>query len=548
MKEEITRSNFIKTFIDEDLESGRFSKVHTRFPPEPSGYLHIGHAKAIVISYGIAEEYNGLYNLRFDDTNPLKEDKEYELGIIRDIKWLGFDWGDRLFYASDYFPILYDFAVELIKKGKAYVCDLSPEEMKIYRGTLTEPGKDSPYRNRTVSENMDLFERMKNGEFSEGSKVLRAKIDMASPNMNMRDPVMYRILFKEHHRCGKQWCIYPSYDFTHGQSDSIEGITHSLCDLSFENHRPLYDWFIEELGIFHSRQIEFSRLNLSHTVTSKRKLKELVENDIVKGWDDPRLPTLIGLRRRGVPPEAIKEFVGAIGTSKKEGVIDVETFDYYIRENLKLTSSHIMAVLDPVKLVINNYPEDKCEILNLENFPNLKDSETREVKFSRTLYVERDDVKEESDEKFFRLAPGNYVKLRKTYIVKCTAVEKDNSGRIDTVYCDLVPDSQKSMKIDSKKVNGIIHWVSANDSIDAEVRIYDKLFTKENPLDDKGADFKEFINSNSLSVYKNCKIENSVAKAKQEDRFQFERVGYFCVDMLDSVDGKLVFNKTLSLR
>lgn len=548
MKEEISRSNFIKTFIDEDLKKGRFKKVHTRFPPEPSGYLHIGHAKAIVISYGIAEEYDGKYNLRFDDTNPLKEDKEYELGIIRDIKWLGYDWEDRLFYASDYFPVLYDFAIKLIKKGKAYVCDLNADEMKEYRGTLTKPGKNSPFRDRSIEENLELFEKMKNGKSSEGSKVLRAKIDMSSPNMNMRDPVMYRILFKEHHRTGNKWCIYPSYDFTHGQSDSIEGISHSLCDLSFENHRPLYDWFIEELDIFHSRQIEFSRLNLTNTVTSKRKLKELVDNGIVTGWDDPRLPTLIGLRRRGVPAEAIREFVTEIGTSKKEGVIDISTLDYYIRENLKRTSSHVMAVVDPVKLIINDYPEDKCEIFNLENLPNSEDTETREVKFTKTLYVERDDVREESDSKFFRLSLGNYVKLRKSYIVKCTEIVKNKNGEIDIVYCDLVPDSQKSMKVNDKKVKGIIHWVSADHSVDAEVRVYHRLFTKENPLEDKNIDFKEYINPNSMQVHKNCKVEDSILKAKPEDRFQFERVGYFCVDMKDSSQGNLVFNKTISLR
>ncbi|MDA3885690.1 MAG: glutamine--tRNA ligase/YqeY domain fusion protein [Candidatus Delongbacteria bacterium] len=548
MKEEITRSNFIKTFIDEDLKSGRFEKVHTRFPPEPSGYLHIGHAKAIVIDYGTAEAFNGKYNLRFDDTNPLKEEKEYELGMIRDIKWLGYDWEDRLFYASDYFPILYGFAVKLIKKGKAYVCDLNADEIKEYRGTLTEPGKNSPFRDRSIEENLELFEKMKNGEFSEGSKVLRAKIDMSSPNMNMRDPVMYRILFKEHHRTGKEWCIYPSYDFTHGQSDSIEGITHSLCDLDFENHRPLYDWFIKELEIFHTRQIEFSRLNLTFTVTSKRKLKELVDNGFVIDWDDPRMPTLIGLRRRGVPAEAIREFIGGIGTSKKEGVMDISILDYYIRENLKRTSPHVMAVIDPVKLVINNYPEEKSEIFNLENFPNSENSETREVFFTKNLYVERDDIKEETDSKFFRLSPGNYVKLRKAYIVKCTEVTKNEDGEIDGVYCDLVPDSQKSMKVNDKKVKGIIHWVSADHSVNAEVRVYDRLFTKENPLEDKDIDFKEYINHDSMQIHKNCKIEESISKANSENRFQFERVGYFCVDMKDSLPENLVFNKTISLR
>ncbi|MDA3884725.1 MAG: glutamine--tRNA ligase/YqeY domain fusion protein [Candidatus Delongbacteria bacterium] len=548
MKEETSRSNFIKTFIDEDLKNGRCEKVHTRFPPEPSGYLHIGHAKAIVISYGIAEEYNGLYNLRFDDTNPLKEEKEFELGIIRDIKWLGYDWEDRLYYASDYFPILYDFAIKLINKGKAYVCDLNADEMKEFRGTLTEPGKDSPNRERTIEENLELFEKMKNGEFPEGSRVLRAKIDMSSPNMNMRDPVMYRILYKEHHRTGNKWCIYPSYDFTHGQSDSLEGVSHSLCDLSFENHRPLYDWFITELDIFHSRQIEFSRLNLTNTVTSKRKLKELVDNGIVSGWDDPRLPTLIGLRRRGVPAEAIREFVSEIGTSKKEGVIDITTLEYYIRENLKKTSSHVMAVIDPVKLVINNYPEDEIEIFNLEKLPNSENTETREVKFTKSLYVERDDIKIEPESKFFRLSPGNYVKLRKSYIVKCTEIIKNENDEIEVVYCDLVPDSQKSMKVNDKKVKGIIHWVSADHSVDAEVRIYDRLFTKENPLEDKNIDFKEYVNLDSMTIVKNCKIEDSISKAEIEDRFQFERVGYFSVDMKDSSTANLVFNKTISLR
>ncbi|MCK5760914.1 MAG: glutamine--tRNA ligase/YqeY domain fusion protein, partial [Candidatus Delongbacteria bacterium] len=523
-------------------------RVHTRFPPEPNGYLHIGHAKSICLNFGLGEKYNGMTNLRFDDTNPTKEEEEYVHSIIGDVKWLGFDREDRLFYASDYFPVLYDFAIKLIKKGKAYVCDLNADEMKEYRGTLTKIGRNSPYRDRSIEENLELFEKMKNGEFTEGSKVLRAKVDMSSPNMNMRDPVMYRILYKEHHRTGNKWCVYPSYDFTHGQSDSIEGISHSLCDLSFENHRPLYDWFIKELEIFHSRQIEFSRLNLTNTVTSKRKLKELVDSGIVKGWDDPRLPTLIGLRRRGVPAEAIREFVSEIGTSKKEGIIYISTLDYYIRENLKRTSSHVMAVIDPVKLIINDYPEDKCEIFNLENLPNSEDSETREVKFTKTLYVERDDVREEADKKFFRLSPGNYVKLRKSYIVKCTEIIKKENDEIDTVYCDLVPDSQKSMKVNDKKVKGIIHWVSSDYSIDTEVRMYDKLFIKENPLEDKNIDFKEYVNLGSMKVHKNCKIEGSILSASSEERFQFERVGYFTVDMKDSSQNNLVFNKTLSLR
>jgi len=541
-------SNFIKTFIEEDLREKRFDRVHTRFPPEPNGYLHIGHAKAITISYETAKEFGGLYNLRFDDTNPVKEDTEYEEAIKRDIKWLGYDWENRLYYASDYFDQLFEYALILINKGLAYVCDLSQDEIREYRGSLTDPGKESPYRNRSIEENLDMFIRMKNGEYEEGTKVLRAKIDMSSPNINLRDPVMYRILKKNHHRSGDKWVIYPSYDFTHGQSDSLERITHSLCDISFENHRPLYEWFLEKLDIFRSRQIEFARLNLTYTITSKRFLKQLVDQNIVEGWDDPRMPTLIGLRRKGVPPEAIIEFMMSVGVSKKENVIDIANFEYCIRENLKRTSPHVMAVLDPVKLTLVNYPENVSEYMEMDTLPNLPDENKRKINFSRDLFVERSDYSDAEDPSFFRLSPGKYVKLRKAYIIKCLSAKKDLNGNVQEILCEYIPDTTTGTEYNGKKVKGIIHWVSQSDSTECTVRLYDRLFTVENPLDAKDKDFTELINNDSMKILSKCRIEKYVLGANREDRFQFERNGYFCVDMKDSNEKELVFNRTLTLR
>jgi glutaminyl-tRNA synthetase len=547
-KNEGLGSNFIKTFIEEDLTEKRFDTVHTRFPPEPNGYLHIGHAKAITISYETAKEFGGLYNLRFDDTNPVKEDTEYEEAIKRDIKWLGYDWEDRLYYASDYFDQLYEYALILIKKGLAYVCDLTQNEIKEYRGSLTEPGKESPNRNRSIEENLDLFSRMKDGEFDEGSKVLRAKIDMSSPNINMRDPVMYRILKIKHHRSGDKWVIYPSYDFTHGQSDSLEKITHSLCDISFENHRPLYEWFLEKLDIFRSRQIEFARLNLTYTITSKRFLKQLVDQKIVEGWDDPRMPTLIGLRRRGVPPEAIIDFMKSVGISKKESLIDVANFEYFIRENLKRTSPHIMAVLDPVKLTVVNYPENETEFMEMDTLPNTENDPKRKVPFNKHLFVERTDYSEDNDPSFYRLSPGKMVKLRKSFIIKCISSKKDQNGKIEEILCEYLPDTKNLTEIEGKKIKGIIHWVSQASSIECTVRLYDRLFSVENPLDVKDKEFKELINFNSMKKLERCRIEADAASSKTEARFQFERNGYFCVDMKDSSESNLVFNRTISLR
>ena len=541
-------SNFIKTFIEEDLKDKRFDRVHTRFPPEPNGYLHIGHAKAITISYETAKEFGGLYNLRFDDTNPVKEDTEYEEAIKRDIKWLGYDWEDRLYYASDYFDQLFEYALKLINKGLAYVCDLSQDEIREYRGSLTEPGKESPYRNRSIEENLDMFMRMKNGEYEEGSKVLRAKIDMSSPNINLRDPVMYRILKKNHHRSGDKWVIYPSYDFTHGQSDSLERITHSLCDISFANHRPLYEWFLEKLDIFRSRQIEFARLNLTYTITSKRFLKQLVDLNIVEGWDDPRMPTLIGLRRRGVPPEAIIEFMMSVGISKKENVIDIANFEYCIRENLKKTSSHIMAVLDPVKLTLVNYPESGSEYMEMDSLPNSPDENKRKIAFSKDIFVERNDYSDADDPSFYRLSPGKYVKLRKAYIIKCLSAKKDLNGNVQEILCEYIPDTKTGTEYNGKKIKGIIHWVSQSDSKECTVRLYDSLFTVENPLDAKDKEFTELINYDSMKILSNCRIEKHALGANREDRFQFERNGYFCVDMKDSNEKELVFNRTLTLR
>jgi glutaminyl-tRNA synthetase len=540
--------DFIREAIDEDLASGRYDHVHTRFPPEPNGYLHIGHAKAIIIDYGIAEEYGGKYNLRFDDTNPVKEETEYVEAQMQDIRWLGFDWEDRLFYASDYFGQLYQWAINLIKKGKAYVDDLSPDEIREYRGTLTEPGINSPYRDRSVDENLDLFERMKNGEFPEEAKVLRAKIDMASPNVLMRDPVMYRILHAEHHRTGNAWCIYPMYDYAHGQSDSIEGVTHSFCDLAYEIHRPLYEWFLEELEIYKPRQIEFARLNLSYTVLSKRRLIRLVNEGYVNSWNDPRMPTLSGLRRRGVPAEAIRSFIDAVGVAKNESIVDVALLEHHIRQYLNQHAPRVMAVLDPLKVVITNYPEGQIEELEAVNNPENPEAGTRLVPFSREIYIEREDFMENPPKKFFRLSPGSEVRLRYGYFIKCERVIKDEDGNVVALNCTYDPETKGGYAPDGRRVKGTLHWVSAEKAIDAEVRLYDRLFVTENPLDHgEGQDFTDFINPDSFSVLAHCKLEPSLASAEPGDRFQFERIGYFCVDS-DSKDSELVFNRTVTLR
>jgi glutaminyl-tRNA synthetase len=540
-------SNFIKNIIEEDIKSGKYNgRVHTRFPPEPNGYLHIGHAKSICLNFGIAAEYNGLCNLRMDDTNPSKEEEKYVKAIIEDVKWLGFDWGDRLYYASDYFEQLYQYAVQLIKDGKAYVCDLSPEEIREYRGTLTEPGKESPYRNRSVEENLDLFERMRAGEFEDGSRTLRAKIDMASGNINMRDPVIYRIQRVKHYRTGEKWCIYPMYDFAHCISDSIEGITHSLCTLEFEDHRPLYDWFLEQLKIFHPQQIEFARLNLSHTVMSKRKLLQLVEEGHVNGWDDPRMPTISGLRRRGYTPESIRNFCERIGVAKKESIVDIALLEHCIREDLNKRAQRVMAVLRPLKVVIVNYPEDKVEEMDAINNPEDLSAGTRKVPFSREIYIEREDFMEDPPKKFYRLAPGREVRLRYAYFIKCIDVVKDkNTGEIIELHCTYDPETRGGNAPDGRKVKATLHWVSVRHSLEAEVRLYDHLFTRADP--EEGSDFKKFINPKSLEILTSCRIEPSLKNAKVGDRFQFERVGYFCVDP-DSNSERLVFNRTVTLK
>ncbi len=541
-------SNFIHDIIDEHNRNNKFDKkVHTRFPPEPNGYLHIGHAKSICLNFGLAEHYNGKCNLRFDDTNPTKEDVEYVDSIMEDVKWLGFDWENRLFYASDYFDQLYDFAVTLIKKGKAYVDSENIDEIKNNRGAPTEPGNHSPYRNRSVEENLDLFERMKNGEFKDGEHVLRAKIDMASPNMNMRDPLMYRIRHAPHHRTGNKWCIYPMYDWAHGQSDSIEGITHSICTLEFENHRPLYDWFLDELEIHHPQQIEFARGNLSYTVMSKRKLRELVENNYVKGWDDPRMPTISGFRRRGYTPESIRNFWGGIGVAKRENMTDVALLEYSIREDLNKKAPRVMAVLNPLKVTITNYPDNLVEELDAVNNPEDNSMGIRKIPFTNEIYIERDDFKEDPPKKFFRLSPGKEVRLRYAYIIKCEEVIKDKNGNITELKCTYDADTKSGSGKSDKKVKGTIHWVSAKHAVDAEVRLYDRLFTVENPDADKEKDFKEFLNPSSLEII-NSKVEPGLLNAKNGERFQFERQGYFCVDSKDSSKEKLVFNRTVTLR
>ncbi len=543
-------SNFIQAVIAEDLKTGKYDGlVHTRFPPEPNGYLHIGHAKSICLNFGLAAEHpGGLCNLRFDDTNPTKEEAEYVEAITEDVRWLGFDWEDRLFYASDYFDQLYRWAVQLIEAGKAYVCDLSAEQIREYRGTLTEPGRDSPHRNRSIEENLKLFEQMRDGRFEDGSKVLRVKIDMASPNLNMRDPVMYRILRATHHRTGDKWCIYPMYDFTHGQSDSIERITHSICTLEFENHRPLYDWYLDALDIYRPQQIEFARLNLTYTVMSKRKLLELVEEGHVTGWDDPRLPTVCGLRRRGYTPESIRNFCARIGVAKFDGVIDIALLEHCVREDLNKRSPRVMAVLRPLKVVIDNYPEDLVEELDAINNPEDPNAGTRKVPFSRVLYIERDDFREDPPKKFFRLAPGREVRLRYGYYITCVDAVKNEQGELIELHCTYDPATRGGDSSDGRKVKGTIHWVSAAHAVEAEVRLYDHLFTKENPDGaEEGLDFKSNLNPSSLDTLTSCRVEPSLAGAEPGSRYQFERQGYFCVDPDSSVE-KLVLNRTVALR
>jgi glutaminyl-tRNA synthetase len=546
-----TPPNFIRNIIEEDLKTGKYGgRVHTRFPPEPNGYLHIGHAKSICLNFGLASDYDGLCNLRFDDTNPTKEADEYVESIKEDIKWLGFDWGDRLYYASDYFDQFYEYAIRLIKAGKAYVDDLSADEIREYRGTLTKPGKDSPYRNRSEKENLDLFNRMRGGEFADGSRVLRAKIDMASPNLNMRDPVMYRILHEKHNRTGDKWCIYPMYDFAHGQSDSIEGITHSICTLEFEDHRPLYDWFIKELNIYHPQQIEFARLNLSHTVMSKRKLLELVEEGYVSGWDDPRMPTISSLRRRGFTPRSIRNFCERIGLAKRDSMIDMALLDHCVREDLNKIAHRVMAVLRPLKVVIDNYPEGQVEELEAVNNPEDPNMGTRKIPFSRVIYIEQDDFHEDPPKKFYRLAPGREVRLRYAYFIKCVDVVRDKkTGEVIEVHCTYDPDTKGGSATDEHRVKATLHWVSAEHSLDAEVRLYDHLFFKENPMGEKDeADFMHFLNPASLEILRSCHIEPGLRGAAPGSRYQFERQGYFCVDNIDSSDNLIVFNRTVSLR
>lgn len=546
-----TPSNFIRNIILEDLKrSKNDGRVHSRFPPEPNGYLHIGHAKSICLNFGLAAEFRGLCNLRFDDTNPSKEDVEYVEAIKQDVRWLGFDWGNREYYASDYFEQLYQWAAQLIKAGKAYVCDLSGAEIRAYRGTLTEPGKESPYRRRAAEENLDLFARMRAGEFPDGSRTLRAKIDMASPNLNMRDPVMYRILHATHHRTGDRWCIYPTYDFAHGQSDSVEGITHSICTLEFEDHRPLYDWFLDQLNVHHPQQIEFARLNLTYTVMSKRKLLELVQGGFVHGWDDPRMPTISGLRRRGYTPESIRSFCERIGVAKKNSVVDIAMLEHCLREDLNKRAPRVMAVLRPLRVVIENYPEDQVEELEAVNNPEDPGMGTRKVPFSRVLYIERDDFREDPPRQFFRLAPGREVRLRYAYIVKCTGVVKDaKTGEVTELRCTYDADTKSGSPQSGRKVKSTIHWVSAPHSLQSEVRLYDHLFVKPDPEEvEEGADWKDHLNPNSVEQLTSCRVEPALAGAVPGSRYQFERLGYFCVDPFDSSDEKPVFNRTVTLR
>ena len=543
-------SNFIRDIILEDLKTNKYGgRVHTRFPPEPNGYLHVGHAKSINLNFGFAAEFGGQCNLRFDDTNPAKEETEYVDSIIEDVHWLGGDWEKRLFYASDYFDRLYEWAIQLIQAGRAYVCDLSADEVRNQRGTLTEPGKESPYRNRSVRENLDWFERMRDGEFPDGARTLRARIDMASPNLNLRDPIIYRILHAEHHRTGNKWCIYPMYDFAHGQSDSIEGITHSICTLEFEDHRPLYDWYIEQLGIYHPQQIEFDRLNLTYTVLSKRKLLTLVQKQYVNGWDDPRMPTIGGMRRRGYTPEAIRNFCRRIGVSKTNGSTEFSLLEYFVREDLNKRAPRRMAVLRPLRVIIDNYPEDQVEEMEAVNNPEDAEAGTRPVPFSRVLYIERDDFREDPPKQYYRLSPGKEVRLRYAYFITCTSVVKDEqTGEIVEIHCAYDPATRGGNAPDGRKVKSTIHWVSAADAIDAEVRLYDTLFTREDPNDvAEGGDFTDYLNPNSIEILDNCKLEPALRDAAAGQRYQFERLGYFAVDP-DSTSRKLVFNRTVALR
>jgi glutaminyl-tRNA synthetase len=542
------QSNFIRDIIIEDLKTGKYDgRVQTRFPPEPNGYLHIGHAKSICLNFGLAREFNGQCNLRFDDTNPSKEETEYVESIMKDVEWLGFKW-DGLFYASDYFPQLYEWAIQLIKAGKAFVCDLNADELREYRGTLTEPGKESPYRNRSIEENLDLFERMKNGEFPDGSRTLRAKIDMSSPNLNFRDPVMYRILHMEHHRTGGAWCIYPMYDYAHGQSDSIEQVTYSICTLEFDNNRPLYNWFIEQLGIFPSQQYEFDRLGLTYTLLSKRKLLRLVQEGHVTDWDDPRMPTITGMRRRGYTSPAIRNFCASLGVSKTNGITQLQQLEHYVREDLNKESLRVMAVLKPLRVVIDNYPDDLVEEMDAVNNPEDASAGTRKVPFAKILYIEQEDFRENPPKQFFRLAPGREVRLRYGYLITCQSVVKDAGGNVIELRCTYDPATRGGNTPDGRKVKSTIHWVSAAHAADAEVRIYDNLFTKENPDEvEEGQDFLSNLNPNSLEVLTNCKVEPGLREAEAGTRFQFERLGYFCVDP-DSTSDKLVFNRTISLK
>lgn len=551
MPEKNTRKtpNFIRNIIQEDLKTGKYGgRVHTRFPPEPNGYLHIGHAKSICLNFGMAEEFGGLCNLRFDDTNPIKEESEYLESIKEDVRWLGFDWEDREYYASDYFEQLYDYAIELIKAAKAYVDDLSADQIREYRGTLTEPGRESPYRNRSVAENLNLFERMRAGEFPDGSRVLRAKIDMKSSNLNMRDPVMYRIIHAHHHRTGDKWCIYPTYDWAHGQSDSLEGITHSICTLEFEDHRPLYDWFLDQLAVHHPQQIEFARLNLSYTVMSKRKLLRLVREGYVSGWDDPRMPTLTGMRRRGYTPAAIRDFSERIGVAKSNSTVQIEFLEHCLREDLNKTAPRVMGVQRPLKVIIDNYPEDQVEELEAINNPEDPAMGTRKVPFSKVLYIERDDFKEEPPKKFYRLAPGREVRLRYAYFITCVDVLKnEQTGEVDELHCTYDPQTRGGNAPDGRKVKATLHWVSASHALPAEVRLYDHLFTRENPDDvEEGKDFTCNLHPKSLEIL-NAYVEPSLKNAKTGEHYQFERIGYFCVDP-DSTKKCPVFNRTVTLK
>ncbi|MFH1156599.1 MAG: glutamine--tRNA ligase/YqeY domain fusion protein [Pseudomonadota bacterium] len=549
MEEEKTKTHFIKTIITTDIETNKHNgRVATRFPPEPNGFLHIGHAKSICLNFGMAQEFKGTCNLRFDDTNPAKEDQKYIDSIIRDVCWLGFDWGEKIYYASDYFNRLYDYAVDLIRQGKAFVCSLSSDEMRQYRGTLTEPGKDSPYRNRSVAENLDLFQRMKNGEFKDGDHVLRAKIDMASPNINLRDPVIYRIKHMSHPRTKDQWCIYPMYDYTHCISDALEGITHSLCTLEFEDHRPLYDWTLDQLDVpCHPQQIEFARMNLNYTVMSKRKLQKLVELKLVSGWDDPRLPTMAGIRRRGYPAEAIRNFCALIGLSKKESRIDMGLLESCVRENLNETAPRRMAVLNPLKLVIENWPEGKTEALEALNHPQNPDMGKRTIIFSRELYIEQDDFMENPPKKFFRLAPGREVRLRYAYFITCTRVVKDDAGKVTHLVCTYDPATRGGDAPDGRKVKATLHWVSESGSCPARVRLYDRLFKNEDP-EASSEDFTQDLNPDSLVNADTARVENNLATAAPESVYQFERLGYFCADAVDSIPGAPVFNRTVTLK